>query len=235
MTRRLPHRLNLCYASKMDGHATHWAIFDFSSLSDEALKHAYLKTTEDTALPQPQRIRSAARSHWAGRIVLKHLLESQKIKDSIQVNAEFGYPFTHQCHVSIAHTEKVAVAAISNAPVGIDLEKKTRPVRAVLEKLVTTEELDRFHSGRWVDTHGIVEPELYLWVGKEAVFQFPMFWLNVEAPLNMLPIFVTWEVFQSAMLGAVVSEVQFEKASDKLVVPVKSSASVAVIVRLLAP
>jgi len=155
----------------MDGHDTNWAIFHFSSFSDEALKRAYLKTTEDTALPQPQRIRSAARSHWAGRIVLKHLLESQKIKDSIQVNAEFGYPFTHQCHVSIAHTEKVAVAAISNAPVGIDLEKKTRPVRAVLEKLVTTEELDRFHSGRWVDTHGIVEPELYLWVGKEAVMK----------------------------------------------------------------
>lgn len=155
----------------MDVHATHWAVFDFSSLSDGALERAYLKTTEDSPLPQTQRVRSAARSHWAGRIVLKHLLESQKIRSGVQVNAEFGYLFSNQCHVSIAHTEEVAVAAISHAPVGIDLEKKNRPVRAVLKKLVTAEELDRFHSGRWVNTTGIVEPELFLWVGKEAVLK----------------------------------------------------------------
>lgn len=171
MTRRFPRLKNLCYAPNMDVHATHWGIFDFSSFSDGVLEDAYRKAMEHLPLPHPQRVRSAARSHWAGRIVLRHLLESQQIRGRIQVHAEFGYPFSNHCHVSIAHTEEVAVAAISHAPVGIDLEKKNRPVRGVLEKLVTPDELEQFQLKRWVDTHGIVEPELFLWVGKEAVMK----------------------------------------------------------------
>ena len=78
------------------------------------------------------------------------------------------------------------------------------------------------------------ENTAYIFVTFE-VFQEPMSWLKADAETNIPLISVTFEVFQFAMLGAVVSEEQPLKAKLKVVVPVRSRASVAVMVRLLAP
>lgn len=106
----------------------------------------------------------ARRQSLAGELVLRRLLMQAGILDTIE-RAPGGQPVLRDgsAFVSISHCEDMVACAVSEAPVGIDIEK-IRPVKPDLVDRVCTPE-ERAYVGD--------SPEQFfeIWTAKEAYFK----------------------------------------------------------------
>lgn len=135
----------------MDSPFLHWAFFDFSSSTRSAFE--------------------------AGRWALKHLLLGDAKLLRVEVDPVFGFlrltgsplPNGRELFCNISHTEKVAVAALSSSPVGIDIERKDRSAQRVLKKIASKDDLDQLDRFPDYLKQDLEDPALLLWTGKEAL------------------------------------------------------------------
>lgn len=111
---------------------------------------------------------NAQRRSFAGRWVLRELLSSKNLPPRILYHPQYGYPQVEKVFCSIAHTGQVAVAAISSCPVGIDIEEKDRALRKVSHRISDQSERDELGTIQWELKNKLQDPEILLWVGKEA-------------------------------------------------------------------
>lgn len=105
--------------------------------------------------------------HTAGRQLLARLYRQAIAADmpAIEVTSRGKPYFSHGAvHFSISHTDGVVFCVLSDRPVGIDAEKKTRTVDpALAEKLLSPAEKSRYAMAE--DKNAAL---LRLWVLKEA-------------------------------------------------------------------
>ena len=73
-----------------------------------------------------------------------------------------GQPYLENRHISISHTRDYVAIAISESPIGIDIEHKGRNALAVANSFLQQQELDNITA----------EDALRLWVIKEAAFKY---------------------------------------------------------------
>lgn len=105
---------------------------------------------------------------FAGRWILRELLSSQNLPLQIFYHPQYGFPQVKKFYCSIAHTGQVAVAALSPFPVGIDIEEKDRKLRKVSHRISDQSERDELSAIQWELKSHLLDPEILLWVGKEA-------------------------------------------------------------------
>lgn len=113
--------------------------------------------------------------HDAGREAMRLVLEKTGISGTVRPHPEHGYVELTQSNdkpipgifINISHTDSLAVAAISGAPVGVDVEAITRDPSRALERLMSDRDrelLKKFPQPQ--DPR--LSPALLLWTAKEA-------------------------------------------------------------------
>lgn len=100
-------------------------------------------------------------------IILKYLLgESKEIKHDAN-NAP--YIEDSNLHISISHTNSMVVVAISNNPIGIDIEDRARKQLQLSHKFTTKQEKE------WIDNCKTIEEKQLIaeviWSAKEAIYK----------------------------------------------------------------
>lgn len=112
----------------------------------------------------PKRQREQLISH----ILVKHLLGKAK---AIKHHAN-GMPYIEECpelFLSISHSRKSIAVAISNTPIGIDLEEIERKQYTLLKKYASKTEQD------WVENNGNGNEKQFIsaiiWSAKEAIYK----------------------------------------------------------------
>lgn len=73
-----------------------------------------------------------------------------------------GQPYLENRHISVSHTRDYVAIAISENPIGIDIEHKGRNALAITNGFLQQQELDNITA----------EEALGLWVTKEAAFKY---------------------------------------------------------------
>jgi len=82
---------------------------------------------------------------------------------------EKGKPYLKNCpgiHIIISHSENIVVCAVSDKPVGIDVQKIKPISEAVMKRVCSDKELNEIRSS---DNH--VSSFIYTWTKKEAVLK----------------------------------------------------------------
>lgn len=75
---------------------------------------------------------------------------------------ESGLPWLQGAYISITHSRKTAVVAVSDAPIGIDLEYPRPRLSQIVPRILTPAELTHFHTP---------EQLLATWTSKEAAYK----------------------------------------------------------------
>lgn len=98
---------------------------------------------------------------WACRAALAVLTGERKVSISYSVN---GQPLFPEGFISFSHSKEFVLVAISNQPIGVDIEKITPRILKLKHKFMNEDEL--FH----VD---IENPEdiTFFWSAKEAIYK----------------------------------------------------------------
>ena len=103
-------------------------------------------------------------AHLAGRAAIAFLLEEAGLEYFVVPDREFGFLTLRNkaglasTYCNVTHTESIAVAAISDRPIGIDIESAARDAIRVFPRVLTDEELSWAHT----------LPSSYIWSAKEA-------------------------------------------------------------------
>lgn len=98
------------------------------------------------------------------RTVAGEMLVRQMLSDDISVEtAENGKPYTKDAYFSISHTENLVVCVVSDAPVGIDIER-IKPYDDRLCRRITNEE-----EYRYINKDALKLWEI--WTLKEAIIK----------------------------------------------------------------
>ena len=142
---------------------------DRRTLSDAAV--AALVTAEDRARLVPAMAERRRAEHLAGRALLRHAIADRTGRDASSLTLTATAAGKPECvggpHVSISHSGELVVCAVSDAPVGVDVETRPpRDVEAVAERYFTAAE------ARWIAT--------------DPSSRFPMLWVLKEAYLKAL-------------------------------------------------
>ena len=144
-----------------------WHYCDTALFSKEELRLAYAQLTPARKAHIDRFRREADRTRsLAGEILVKKLLrEHYGIEDGILDRKENGQPYLQNSdlYVSISHCDQMVACAVSETPVGIDIEK----IRPIDEKLClrvcTEQELAYVRDSQ--------ERFFEIWTGKEAYFK----------------------------------------------------------------
>lgn len=91
----------------------------------------------------------------------------KELKD-LQFSCANGKWACDLCHFSLSHSHGVLGVAVSDFPVGIDVEKITEPTDALMRKLFTEDELQRYHG---MPKSKKTEFFTRLWTRKESLFK----------------------------------------------------------------
>lgn len=156
-----------------------WIFFNYSNRTLRELELSYQNLGgSKNELSQKWNEKKLA-SYLAGRITLSYLLKSQGLNYSISAQAPNRFlqllddhrnPVAH-LFCSISHTENVSIAALSDCPVGIDIEKTNRAAARAVSKIASENELLRLKSFPDYLQARVSDPNLFLWTGKEALFK----------------------------------------------------------------
>jgi len=105
------------------------------------------------------------RRSLAGKILLRNGIKKLYGKEDYCITySEKGKPILPFCFFSISHSEKIAVCAISDSAVGIDVEKIKEVKKKELYHFFTKEESDYVNSGAEDSDFRFLE----IWTRKEA-------------------------------------------------------------------
>lgn len=159
----------------------YWKLCDVRSVSGDALQQAYeaLTPSRKVHIDRLRRREDKVRSLVAGILVRQLLQEHFHINDASVCRGDAGQPYLTGCDlfVSISHSDTMAACAVSQNPVGIDIEK-IRPIDLSLCRHVCTEEekqyvlgsLTQWPEGLCRDTE-MLHRFFEIWTGKEAYFK----------------------------------------------------------------
>jgi 4'-phosphopantetheinyl transferase EntD len=112
--------------------------------------------------------------HRAGREAMRLALEIAGVQGAVVPHPDHGYLQLTQgdgepvkgAFLNLSHTEGMAVAAVSPAPVGIDVESLARDPSKALARMLS--ERDRKNLMSFPRESSPAAPELLLWTAKEA-------------------------------------------------------------------
>ena len=141
-----------------------WQITEEIDELKELLKENSIIGHIETQYNNPKRQREQLISH----ILIKHLLGEAK---AIKHHAN-GMPYIEDCtelFISISHSRKSIAVAISNGPIGIDLEEIERKQYSLLKKFTSEAEQN------WVESRQNDNEKQFIsaviWSAKEAIYK----------------------------------------------------------------
>jgi len=171
-----------------------WLCRDMTAFSAEALERA-LETLSPSRKEHILRLRrqeDRARS-LAGELLARELLQKLGITGATLHRAANGQPWLTGCekHISIAHCDQKVACAVSEDPVGIDIER-IRPIKRQLLRHVCVEEEARYVLGEYEGEDLLQQPEVLqrffeIWTGKEAYFKKQGTGITDLKAVNILP------------------------------------------------
>jgi phosphopantetheinyl transferase len=149
-------------------------ILDYEKIPADVLKKAALGVSSENSLAEVARHPSRERGFHAGRAAIYALGQSLQLPLSVAANPEWGYPFLEKreqlpdnLRISISHTDSIAVAALSPAQVGIDIEPMERHANKVISRLLSRDELSSLPEFFLVENQK-VSGALIAWSAKES-------------------------------------------------------------------
>lgn len=148
----------------------HWICCDVAAFSEEDLHRTYagLSPSRKEHIDRIQPTEDKKRS-LAGECLVQKLLQTHYgITNATLHRSENGQPYLSGCelYVSISHSHKIVACAISEEPVGIDVER-IRPVKPELhQRVCVPEELKYIRNG-----DNAAERFFEIWTAKEAWFK----------------------------------------------------------------
>lgn len=154
----------------------HWTCRTITDLPRDALEQVYLhlspsrKEHIDRLRLEADKTRSLA-AQW----LLQQLLEETRGIDAVLHRSANGQPYLTGCdlYVSLSHCENMVACAVSEEPVGIDIER-IRPVKAGLcRRVCTPEELAYLQADpdQLNEDPAALGRFFEIWTGKEAYFK----------------------------------------------------------------
>lgn len=111
-----------------------------------------------------------------------------------------GAPFIEnhpEIHISISHSSSTCVMAVSDQPVGIDIETPRAQLARVKDKFLNTEEAARIEADDAPDSLGLL---LRYWTAKEAVYK-----LMRTPGLSLTEIILSTDMSTASAIGKIVS------------------------------
>ncbi|MCB0416609.1 MAG: 4-phosphopantetheinyl transferase family protein [Bdellovibrionaceae bacterium] len=151
-------------------------VFPFEGISSEQIRAAGKGVIPDGLSAPEGRNEQRARAYYAGRAALKFAFEYLERKLFVRPAEGFGYLevldsrscLVHGIYANVTHTESMAVAAVGDFPIGIDVERLDRPVGNVINRIASPEEVRQ--ADQWkIELDGKRVPSgIALWCAKEA-------------------------------------------------------------------
>ena len=117
---------------------------------------------EDEAHIKSIKLQKVRLQKLACRAALAKLLDTDKIEITY---TETGQPQFAGRHISFAHTEKGAAVALSDIPVGIDMEELTPRILPLYPKFMSSQEIASCDVNNLKDLY-------YFWCAKEAMYKW---------------------------------------------------------------
>jgi phosphopantetheine--protein transferase-like protein len=101
-------------------------------------------------------------------LATRALLRATQYKGETILYHENGKPYFagNNRHISISHTNEYVAIAVSDYPIGIDIERTDRNAYAVAKSFLTEQEIDIL-----TQENNPSKEALYLWSAKEAAFK----------------------------------------------------------------
>lgn len=153
------------------------AIYNFANISLSDLEHAGREAAFHPVFESKNKERK--KSYWAARYAAAFLMRHAGIVSKISHEKSFGFPVFLNAkgeidavnYISLAHTGELATVAISQNPIGIDVEKIDRNAKNVIERVLSPAEKKTYAQfPEKIKVHGVlIEKSLLFWVMKEAV------------------------------------------------------------------
>ena len=139
---------------------------DVSTLEDAVVFDAYLQTVRPDRRERIEKMRfdSGKRLCLGAGIVTERALSYAGCEDSEIVITPAGKPTAEGCFFNVSHTGEIAVCAVSDREVGIDIERPRKLSDAVIDRAFTPHEI-RMAGG---DTDRFIR----LWTIKESVMKW---------------------------------------------------------------
>ena len=176
----------------------HWTYCDTAAFSARELQKAYEELSSsrkeyiDRLRQQKDKLRSLT-----GELLVRQLLKAHYGMEKVQLHrSENGQPYLTDrgLYVSITHCEEKIACAVSEAPVGIDLEK-LRPIDLRLCRHVCVPEEKAYVLGDYPgDPNGmcqdrrVLERFFEIWTAKEAYFKKRGTGITDLKSVNILPL-----------------------------------------------
>lgn len=145
-----------------------WAIGRLSDYSEAEYEKAYAGLSKSRKLRIDRlKLDKDRKRSLLGEILLKKLLEKENIAGDI-LSADNGKPYLSDStfFISISHSGEMAAAAISEKPIGIDVERLRKIDFKLIERVCTEREAEYIKEGD--------DPEFRffeIWTAKEAYFK----------------------------------------------------------------
>lgn len=155
----------------------HLAIFNFEKHSTVELKNHGCEVSFEKSFDSANENRT--RSYWAARCATRFLMHKVNKKGLLSKDKEFGFPIlTDQAgkqisgvFLSLSHTEQTVIAAMSDLPIGVDVERSDRNAENVTERILSDNEkifLKHVSENEIPIDGGKISKSLLLWVMKES-------------------------------------------------------------------
>ena len=171
----------------------HWLCRNIADYTDQQLRTAQqaLSSSRSAHILKMQRPEVRVRS-LAGELAVYELLRQLDITDARLHRAESGRPYLSgtDLFVSIAHSGDKVACAVSENPVGIDIER-IRPIKRQLVDYVCVEEEARYVLGQSRETllqdGDTLQRFFEVWTAKEAYFKKLGTGITDLKSVNILP------------------------------------------------
>lgn len=156
----------------------HWSYCNIKDFSRDALEQAYIQLSDSRKehIDRLRRSEDKIRS-LAAELLLQKLLERFGVTGAILHRDPTGKPYLSGCdlYVSISHCDQIVACAVSEEPVGIDVEQ-IRPVDLNICRHICTDEEKSYIGTDGTEGQLCQDPDILLrfftvWTAKEAYFK----------------------------------------------------------------
>jgi len=161
----------------------HWSCRDTESFTEEELQCAYSQLSPSRkAHIDRLRLQEDKTRSLAAELLVRELLQSLGITTAVLHRHLNGQPYLTGCDlfVSISHSDRMVACALSEGPIGIDIER-IRPLDLKICRHLCTEE-EKAYCGE--DLHRLFE----IWTAKEAWFKKQGTGITDLKSVNILPL-----------------------------------------------
>ena len=172
----------------------HWICRNTADFTEEALQQAYacLSPTRKEHIDRLRKEEDRRRSLVAQLLVQQLLREHYDLSQAQLHRQENGCPYLTGCdlYVSISHCDEMVACAVSDAPVGIDIER-IRPTKYPLfHKVCTAQELAYVQpeGDELCQDPDVLRRFFEIWTAKEAYFKKRGTGITDLKSVNVLPL-----------------------------------------------